>query len=189
VRRWLGGYKAAERVYDPLWTPQLPKLDDQLGVDFLDLMQMRVVARIVARTEISLQAIRRALQLIKDLKLIDHDHPFATARFQTDGQRIFFEAGRETGEPLLYDVLGKQYGFHRLIAPSFKDVDLDAEITRWWPLGKQRTAVLDPKVSLPRGRGPPPPRCNRCRGRTRHLPRFDTSCISRCRYPVHRLRG
>lgn len=148
VRRWLGGYQAAERAYDPLWTPQLPKLDDQLGLGFLDLMQLRVVARIVAKTDVSLQAIRKTLQLIRALKLIDHSHPFATARFQTDGQRIFFEVGRETGEPLLYDVLGKQYGFHRLIAPSFKDVDLDVEITRWWPLGKQRTVVLDPKISF-----------------------------------------
>ena len=29
------------------WTPQLPKLDDQLGLGFLDLMQLRVVARVV----------------------------------------------------------------------------------------------------------------------------------------------
>jgi hypothetical protein len=24
VRRWLGGYRGAEREYAPLWTPQLP---------------------------------------------------------------------------------------------------------------------------------------------------------------------
>ena len=32
VRRWLGGYRGAERDYAPLWTPQLPRLDDQLGL-------------------------------------------------------------------------------------------------------------------------------------------------------------
>jgi uncharacterized protein (DUF433 family) len=146
VRRWLGGYRRAERAYAPLWTPQLPKLDDQLGLGFLDLMQVRVVARVVAETDISLQKLRRALALAGEL--VDHAHPLTTARFRTDGRRLLFEIGRETETPQIYDVLGNQYGFHRIIEPSFKDVDLDVEITRWWPLGKQRLVVIDPKRSF-----------------------------------------
>ena len=146
VRRWLGGYRGAERDYAPLWTPQLPKLDDQLGLGFLDLMQLRVVARVVDETDISLQKLRLALALAQDL--VQHAHPFTTARFRTDGRSLFVEIGRETDTPQLYDVLGRQYGFHRIIEPSFKDVDLDLEITRWWPLGKQRSVVLDPQRSF-----------------------------------------
>ena len=146
VRRWLGGYRGAERDYAPLWVPQLPKLDDQLGLGFLDLMQLRVVARVVEETDISLQKLRRALTLARDLA--QHTHPFTTARFRTDGRSLFVEIGRETDTPQLYDVLGRQYGFHRIIEPSFKDVDLDVEITRWWPLGKQRSVVLDPHRSF-----------------------------------------
>lgn len=146
VRRWLGGYRGAVTEYVPLWTPQLPKLDDQLGLGFLDLMQLRVVARIVAETDISLQKLRQALTLARDL--VQHAHPFTTARFRTDGRSLFVEIGRETDTPQLYDVLGRQYGFHRIIEPSFKDVDLDVAITRWWPLGKQRSVVIDPQRSL-----------------------------------------
>jgi uncharacterized protein (DUF433 family) len=146
IRRWLGGYRGAERDYAPLWTPQLPKLDDQLGLGFLDLMQLRVVARIVAETDIGLQKLRRALMRARDL--LEHTHPFATTRFRTDGRRLFVEIGRATDTPQLYDVLGRQYGFHQIIEPSFKDVDLDVEITRWWPLGKPRLVVLDPQRSL-----------------------------------------
>jgi uncharacterized protein (DUF433 family) len=146
VRRWLGGYRGAIRDYAPLWTPQLPKLDDQLGLGFLDLMQLRVVARVVAETDISLQKLRRALVLAQEL--IEHGHPFTTARFRTDGRSLFVEIGRETDTPQLYDVLGRQYGFHRIIEPSFKDVDLEIEITRWWPLGKQRLVVVDPLRSF-----------------------------------------
>ena len=146
VRRWLGGYRGAERDYAPLWTPQLPRLDDQLGLGFLDLMQVRVVARVIKETDISLQKLRLALALARDL--VHHAHPLTTARFRTDGRRFFVEIGRETDTPQLYDVLGKQYGFHRIIEPSFKDVDLDVEITRWWPLGKQRSVVLDPQRSF-----------------------------------------
>jgi hypothetical protein len=57
-------------------------------------------------------------------QLVQHNHPLATASFRTDGMRLFLEIGRETGEPELYDVLGNQYGFHRIIEPSFRDVDL-----------------------------------------------------------------
>jgi uncharacterized protein (DUF433 family) len=146
VRRWLGGYRGATREYGPLWPPQLPKLDDQLGLGFLDLMQLRVVARIIGNTDISLQKLRRALVLARDL--VHHSHPFTTAHFRTDGRSLFFEIGRETDAPQLYDVLGRQYGFHRVIEPSFKDVELDVEITRWWPLGKQRSVVVDPQRSF-----------------------------------------
>jgi uncharacterized protein (DUF433 family) len=146
IRRWLGGYRGAEQDYAPLWTPQLPKLDDQLGLGFLDLMQVRMVARVVKETDISLQKLRRALALAREL--VNHSHPLTTARFRTDGRRLFVEIGRDTDAPQLYDVLGKQYGFHRIIEPSFKDVDLELEITRWWPLGKQRSVVLDPQRSL-----------------------------------------
>ena len=146
VRRWLGGYRSAGHAYDPLWTLQLPRLDGRLGLGFLDLMQLRVVARIVAETEISLQALRKPLLLAQEV--IRHEHPFATAHFRTDGRRLFLEIGRETGEPELFDVLGKQFGFHRIIEPSFRDVDLDVAITRWWPLGKQRSVVLDPQRSF-----------------------------------------
>ena len=146
VRRWLGGYREAGREYPPLWRPQLPKLDGQLGLGFLDLMQLRVVARVVAETDISLQKLRQALVMAQDL--LKHAHPFATAGFRTDGRRLFVEIGQETDAPQLYDILGRQYGFHRIIEPSFKDVDLDVEITRWWPLGKRRSVVLDPQRSF-----------------------------------------
>ena len=109
-------------------------------------VQLRVVARVVAETDISLQKLRRALALPRDV--LHHTHPLTTARFQTDGRSLFVEIGREADAPQLYDVLGRQYGFHRIIEPSFEDVDLGVEITRWWRLGKQRSVVIDPQRSF-----------------------------------------
>jgi uncharacterized protein (DUF433 family) len=124
----------------------LPKQGGQLGLNFLNLMQLKVAARIVGQTDISLQKLRLFLQRSKEV--LAHDHPFATARFRTDGRAPFLEVGREADEPVLYDVLGGQLGFHRVIEPSFKDVSIDGdELTLWWPLGKNRTVVLDPKRS------------------------------------------
>jgi lactate dehydrogenase-like 2-hydroxyacid dehydrogenase len=67
------------------------------GLGFLDLMQLRVVARIIGDTDISLQKLRRALILARDL--VRHSHPFTTARFRTDGRSLFVEIGRETDAP------------------------------------------------------------------------------------------
>lgn len=144
VRRWLGGYRTAEREHGPIWIPQLPKLDGQLGLGFLDLVQLRVIARIVAETEISLQKLRHEV-LPHAQQLLEHDHPFATTRFRTDGRRLFLEIGRTTDTPQLYDLLAKQYGFHKIIEPSFKDLDFEIEATHWWPRGRRHTVVLDPK--------------------------------------------
>jgi hypothetical protein len=149
VRRWIAGYtyiQRGERAHaEPLWTLQLPKLDDKLGLGFLDLMQLRIVARFVAEG-LSLQALRAALA---PTEFFGQDHPFTAARFKTDGRRIFLAIVDQSGEQKVYDLARQQYGFHDVIAPSFRDVDFDAEVmTRWWPMGHQRSVVLDPGRSF-----------------------------------------
>lgn len=150
VRRWLGGYDYTHRGERlraaPLWAPQLPKLDDHLGLGFLDLMQLRVVASFVMQG-VSLQAMR--LALVRAAEFLGHDHPLTAARFKTDGRRIFLEIADETGEEKLYDLARRQYGFHQVIAPSFKDVDFEADVmARWWPMGRRHHVVLDPQRSF-----------------------------------------
>jgi uncharacterized protein (DUF433 family) len=150
IRRWLGGYDYVHRGSmhhaDPLWTPQLPKLDGQLGLGFLDLMQLRLVSLFIEHG-VSLQAIRRALAHAAEV--LSEDHPFTAESFKTDGRRIFLEIADETGERKVCDLARRQYAFHRLVAPSFKDVDFEAGVTaRWWPMGHRRLVVLDPRRSF-----------------------------------------
>jgi uncharacterized protein (DUF433 family) len=39
-----------------------------------------------------------------------------------------------------------QYLFHRLVAPSFKDIDFEGGVpARWWPATASKGIVLDPK--------------------------------------------
>lgn len=150
VRRWIGGYDYTHRGERqraaPLWAPQLPKLDNQLGLGFLDLMQLRVVASFVAQG-VTLQAIR--LALVRAAEVLRQDHPFTAARFKTDGRRVFLEIADEVGEQQLYDLARRQYSFHQVIAPSFKDVDFEADVmARWWPMGRRHQVVLDPQRSF-----------------------------------------
>ena len=150
IRRWLGGYdyvhRGGKRRADPLWSLQLPKLDGQLGLGFLDLMQLQLVSLFIGEG-VSLQAMR--LTLVRAAEVLGQDHPFTTANFKTDGRRIFLEIADETGERKAYDLARKQYVFHRLVAPSFRDVDFEADVrARWWPMGHRRLVVLDPKMSF-----------------------------------------
>jgi hypothetical protein len=98
VRRWLGGYdyvhRGEQHRADPLWSLQLPKLDGQLGLGFLDLMQLMLVARFIA--EGILQAMR--LALARAAEVPGQHHPFTATTFKTDGRRIFLEIADETGE-------------------------------------------------------------------------------------------
>ncbi len=81
--------------------------------------------------------------------LIGESHPFSTARFRTDGRTLFLQAVDAVGEPILLDILRKQYAFERMIAPSFRDLDLEDGIAaRWWPLSHGRDVVIDPTRSF-----------------------------------------
>lgn len=139
--------------------PQLPKLDDQLGLGFLDLMQLRVVARVVAETDSSLQKLRRALVLARDL--VQHAHPFTTARFRSDGRSLFVELGRETATPQRYDLLGRQYGFHRIIDRASRtwisrsrspDGGRSASSDRWGSIHGDRSEPLSVAIAAFRPR-------------------------------------
>ncbi|GAA0575060.1 hypothetical protein [Caenispirillum bisanense] len=146
IRRWLGGYRylrdGAEHRSEPLWRPQIPPFDHDINLGFRDLAEVRVIGALVAQG-IGLVTIRRALQQARDL--IGDERPFSSARFRTDGRRIFVEITGDAEEPLLLDVARRQHLFHSVVKPSFRDLDMDDEgAVRWWPLGHGRHVVLDP---------------------------------------------
>lgn len=147
IRRWLAGYTyhrdgVAHRS-EPLWYPEVPRLDGTITLSFRDLAEVRVVGALAAQG-FGMRSIRRAM--IHGRDLLGDERPFSTARFKTDGKRLFIEITRDTDEPALFDPKARAYVFHRFIAPSFKDFDVDAEaVVRWWPLGHGHHVLLDPQ--------------------------------------------
>ena len=141
VRRWLGGYNG----HPPLWSPQLPREDGDLRLGFLDLMELRFV-REFRRHGVSLQHIRRVI--IKAQELIRTSHPLTTKTFKTDGRDILAEIAHETGDTGLLNLRNEQWGFAAAIEPSivadvvFSD---DEWAQQWWPLGRDRNVVIDPR--------------------------------------------
>jgi uncharacterized protein (DUF433 family) len=147
IRRWLAGYHysvaGVEHASAPLWTPEVPKFGSKLELSFRDLMELRFVS-LFLESGLSLHVVRRAMERAREIT--GEERPFSTQRFRTDGRSIFLEIAEETGEPLLLDLKHDQYLFHRLVAPSFKDIDFEGGVpARWWPASASKGIVLDPK--------------------------------------------
>lgn len=149
IRRWLRGYvhrhDETERYSPPVWVSSVPVLDGALGLSFADLVEVRFVDAFLA-AGVSWKTIRSAAARARDL--LGVSHPFSTRKFSTDGRTIFAEVLRDTGELTLLDIVKSQYAFHRVISPSlYAGLEFDNEdvVQRWWPLGRARRVVLDPK--------------------------------------------
>jgi hypothetical protein len=155
VTRWLCGYdyeiEGETRHLDPLWRPDYaPENADRLiELSFRDLIELRFV-KTFRDQGLSLQTIRvcftRAVEAVEDKR------PFSTRSFRTDGKTIFLEIGSDVREGELLDLRHRQTAFHRILAPSLRDLEFDAEVVaRWFPVGASRKRiVVDPARSFGR---------------------------------------
>jgi uncharacterized protein (DUF433 family) len=155
IGRWLRGYDyhvgGKERHSSPLWRPDYPIDADGevLELSFRDLIELRFV-RAFRDWGLSLQTIRecfaRAVEAVQD------ERPFSTRKFRTDGKTIFLEITNDLHEGELLDLKRRQRAFHRIVAPSLRDLEFDAGVVaRWFPLGATRKSiVVDPSRAFGR---------------------------------------
>jgi uncharacterized protein (DUF433 family) len=151
IRRWLFGYsfktKASDRAWSaPLWKTEFSEEADFYAIGFHDLLEVRFVDAFTTRG-VSLQVIRRASAKAKNLFRVDY--PFTSLLFRTDGRSIFYEALGEE-DPKLFDLLKSQRVFDEVIRPSlYEGIEFkDSVASRWFPLGRDHSVVLDPLVSF-----------------------------------------
>jgi uncharacterized protein (DUF433 family)/DNA-binding transcriptional MerR regulator len=152
IRRWLKGYKyrsREKRLYSPpVWQGQLPPISDSYALGFLDLLEVKFVDRF-RESGVSWKTIREVSKRAKDR--FGTSHAFCTLRFKTDGRAIFKELEAESGEKLLIDFLTSQRHFSQAIEPYLHHIEFkDILPARWWPLGQNRSVVLDPERSFGR---------------------------------------
>ena len=150
IGRWVRGYSfrafGERHGSDPVWSLQLPSVDDKVALGFLDLMEVRFVNAFIEQG-VSLQSIRKAAIRAKELFQIDH--ALCTNAFLTDGRTIMAEIGEEAGEQQLLDLVKNQYAFKKVLRPYLHGIEFDEEvIARWWPLGEKKKVVLDPDRSF-----------------------------------------
>ncbi|MDH2349557.1 hypothetical protein QCM80_02515 [Bradyrhizobium sp. SSUT112] len=145
IRRWLTGHRSGDKGYPALWRSQLEKFEiEQLCLSFLDLVQLRVVDAFI-NEGLSAQKVRRAIELGSE---IVSDYPFANARFRTDGKTLILQVLDDNGDDdKLIDLFKSgQYLMQKVIEPSLKNLEFEDDVaTRWWPLGRAKGVVIDPK--------------------------------------------
>lgn len=151
IRRWLKGYaykvKGGIHTSPRVWQGQLPALNHEIALGFLDLNEVRFVNAFLNHG-VSWKAIRSAAQTAT--RLFDTSHPFSTKRFVTDGRHIFAPILQgESRESALLDLVDSQYAFRTFLAPYLETVEyVGPEPARWWPLGRRRPVVIDPQRSF-----------------------------------------
>jgi uncharacterized protein (DUF433 family) len=150
-RRWVFGYvrrRNAERVeYRPISPPEIGRIEGHLVVGFRDLLEVRIV-HAFRMAGVSWHVIRLAAA---NASRPGRTHPFLSERFRTDGRTIFLESFREAGEERLVDLARNQHAFHRVIAPSLRDVLFEGDEPRaWYPLWPRKMVVVDPTRSFGR---------------------------------------
>lgn len=154
IQRWLWGSRRRVKGHVhravPLWTPDLHEIETVHALTFRDLIELQFVYRF-RQEGISLQTIRKTIGLATEL--LEKSYPLSSVRFKTDGRKIFAQVlenphergyvfNLQTGQYLLDYVLDYLYD-----ALEYSDFD---ELIRWWPLGKDRRVLVDPRRSFGR---------------------------------------
>jgi len=151
IRLWLSGYTfttmTGPHKSPPVVTSELPPIDGGLALTFLDLQEIRVVD---AFLEAGVQWKTLRLARIRAEEAIG-PYPFSRGRFETDGRDIFYDmAPRTKSDGAFLNLVSHQTSFKRLVARFMVSLkfDEDGQASEWWPLGKNKLVVLNPKRSF-----------------------------------------
>jgi uncharacterized protein (DUF433 family) len=146
IRRWLKGYdfKSGDRIYHSaaVWQGELQPVEDRLALSFRDLLELRFVDAFI-RAGVSWRTMRRAhAKAQKELKTT---HPFCSNRIATDGKNILLRQAEEDSDEALVNLVTNQREFRRIVQDFLRELEFSGSDIIWYPLGKQRQIVLDPK--------------------------------------------
>jgi len=146
IRRWLKGYnfktKTENHHSNPVWESEIEPIEGAHAVGFHDLIEIRFVEAFL-KAGVSWKTMR-SCHLAAQREL-DTRHPFCSNRFVTDGRGILHKKAEAEGDEVLIDLTTNQWEFMRIVEPFFKQLEFDdTTLARWWPLGRERTVVVDP---------------------------------------------
>jgi uncharacterized protein (DUF433 family) len=152
VRRWAFGYTRVRggvpRHYEPLIRTQLPELEGQQALTFIELVEMMFIKGF-REAGVSWKTIHEAARVAA--RLFETEHPFAMRQFFADPGGVYALLREVDGGESLVSLVGSgQHVFTDLVRPvpgAARVRSLDVP-TRWWPLGKEGRVVVDPAVSF-----------------------------------------
>jgi uncharacterized protein (DUF433 family) len=151
IRGWINGYGGrAKNDRASIIHRQIPVIAGKSALGFLDLIEVRFVSWLVGNG-VSWQTIRTAADRAREE--LHHEHPFALARFHTDGKVIFLETQEKTGDRKLLDLTKNNFAMYEVLEQSFRDgiaFGTDGEASSWRPPDGDKTIILDPRRSFGR---------------------------------------
>jgi len=148
ISRWSRGYTfeyRGTRLTMPPIIGREPEPGEPPILTFADLIEIRFLDAF-RQKGVSTKALRIASQRAKEL--LGRHHPFSTQIFKSDGRTVLAEITKETGDKALLDIMSDQFVFETVMAAYlYAGLDFNElkEPTRWWPLGKDRSVVIDPR--------------------------------------------
>lgn len=146
IRRWLKGYnfKSGERVRhsEAVWQGELDPIENKLALSFRDLLELRFVDAFI-RAGVSWRTMRRGHAKAQE-ELVS-SHPFCSNRIFTDGRSILLRQGEEDSDQVLINLTSNQVEFRRIVETFRKELEFSGADIVWFPLGKGRQIVIDPK--------------------------------------------
>jgi uncharacterized protein (DUF433 family) len=151
IRRWIFGYQFSvdkeKRFSPPLWDSQFEDLGERDCIGFKDLLEVRFI-QAFRKAGVPLQTIRMALK--RAIQFFGHNYPLSSKQFRTDGQAIFAQVIRETGEVDYLDLVKSQYAFRQIIEPSlYSSQVFENDIARkWHPIYPNKQVIVDPDRSF-----------------------------------------
>jgi uncharacterized protein (DUF433 family) len=151
ISRWARGYyfplRGSVRRSPPVFKADFKPYERRYALSFLDLMELRFVK---AFRDHGLSFYKIRLASLRAAKILATHHPFASRRFFTDRKTIFFRIAEEEKDPELLDIVKGQFGIERIITPLLiEDVEYGDDFPeRWYPLGKDRGVLIDPRHSF-----------------------------------------
>ncbi len=148
VNGWVFGYQNTHSA--PIAPSQLDKIDGQKAMTFVNLMEARFIAAF-AKHGVSVRAMRLMAEEAK--RFLNVPHPFATDMlFKTDGRKIFIEVAESAEDKALYDLGGKNWAFHNILAEGLKDEVLygpSGYAMAWAPRrGVAPNVLVDPRKAF-----------------------------------------
>lgn len=158
LRRWVSGYTylshyrrpGERRSRPPVIRTDLPLIDDTWALSFLELMELRVVKKLVDRG-LSLQKVRARADLCA--KEFGTMHPFASRRVFTDGAEVFAAVSADETPDVVELRQGRQRQVisDEVFRPFLEEIDFDPSTQhayRWWPMGRSWPVILNPRVAF-----------------------------------------
>ena len=143
IRRWTRGYTYRGNIIPPVFHGV-----NEEGIPilrFVDLMEVRVLDGF-RKAGVSWPTMR--LMAYQAAEKLGHSHPFSRRSFRTDGRQILLD----TGNQILVNLINDEQSFKRIVEPFLSDSILDYSASeapkRWYPMGRNRTVVIDPARSF-----------------------------------------